>query len=244
MSTGIPITDEIEYPDSDGEPMSDNTLQWDWMVKIVSELRVMFAGQQVFVAGDLLWYPVKGDPKTRIGPDGLVAFGRPPGYRGSYKQWEGNDIAPHVVFEVLSPKNTPEEMHRKRKFYERFGVEEFYIIDPYLSTVEGYVRQQNALVRIEVINGYVSPRLGIKFVTTREGLIILTPDGREFQTGEELVSELNTEIDRIHAEQQRMRDQNIAIRDLLDTERSAKEKLMAKLRELGVDPDELLKPTE
>ena len=99
-------TDTVVYPDSDGKPMADNTLQWDWMVKIVGELREVFAGQTVFVAGDLLWYPVKGDPATVAPPDALVAFGRPPGHRGSYKQWEEGGVAPQVVFEVLSPSNT------------------------------------------------------------------------------------------------------------------------------------------
>ncbi len=103
MSTGTPKDTEIVYPESDGKPMADNTLQWDWMVKIVGELRGLFAGQDVLVAGDLFWYPVQGNPKAVIAPDALVVFGRPPGYRGSYKQWEEGGIAPQVVFEVLSP---------------------------------------------------------------------------------------------------------------------------------------------
>jgi len=32
-----------------------------------------------------------------------------------------------VVFEVLSPGNTLTEMLEKREFYERYGVEEYYI---------------------------------------------------------------------------------------------------------------------
>jgi hypothetical protein len=108
-SEGI-ASSEIAYPESDGKPMTDNTLQWDWMVKIVGELREVFAGQDVFVAGDLLWYPVKGDPKTVAAPDAMVAIGRPPGYRGSYKQWEEAGIAPQVVFEILTPGNSREEM--------------------------------------------------------------------------------------------------------------------------------------
>ena len=35
-------------------------------------------------------------------------------------------MAPQVVFEVLSPGNTPAEMKRKRLFYERYGVKEYY----------------------------------------------------------------------------------------------------------------------
>jgi hypothetical protein len=37
---------------------------------------------------DLLWYPVRGQPRLRMAPDVLVALGRPKGYRGSYRQWE------------------------------------------------------------------------------------------------------------------------------------------------------------
>src|SRR5437879_2529677 len=111
------ITEEIDYPDSDGEPMSDNTLQFQWIVTIQGNLDAMYAGDpDVFVAGNILWYPVEGEPTTRIGPDILVAFGRPKGYRGSYMQWREAGIAPQVTFEVLSPKNTPVEMDDKLAF--------------------------------------------------------------------------------------------------------------------------------
>ena len=64
MSTETSKQIDVVYPESDGKPMADNTLQWDWMVKIVGELREQYAGQEVFVAGDLFWYPIEGDPKT------------------------------------------------------------------------------------------------------------------------------------------------------------------------------------
>src|SRR3954452_5736001 len=132
MSTRTPsASPEIEYPDSDGEPMAENTLQFRWIVTIQGGLDALFRDYpEVFVAGDLLWYPVEGDNKTRMAPDAMVAFGRPKGYRGSYMQWVEGGIAPQVVFEVLSPGNRPAEMSKKREFYERFGVEEYYVYDP------------------------------------------------------------------------------------------------------------------
>ena len=92
----------------------------------------------MFVAGDLLWYPVAGDNKTRIAPDALVAFGRPKGDRGSYKQWEEGGMAPQVVFEVLSPGNTRQEMADKLAFYDRYGVEEYYLYDPDHGRLQGW----------------------------------------------------------------------------------------------------------
>src|SRR5438477_4860255 len=80
---------QIVYPDCDGHPMSDNTLQFKWIVTIKGGLEALFRNDSsVFVAGDLLLYPVDGNPKIRTAPDAMVVFGRPKGYRGSYKQWE------------------------------------------------------------------------------------------------------------------------------------------------------------
>ena len=129
----------ILYPDSDGQPMSDNTLQFQWIVTIKEGLDSLLRhNPEVFVAGDLLWYPVEGKPKIRTAPDTMVAFGRPKGYRGSYKQWEEEGIAPQVVFEVLSPGNRAGDVIRKFQFYEQYGVEEFYVYDPDRGTLEGW----------------------------------------------------------------------------------------------------------
>src|SRR5438105_15887978 len=104
----------VVYPEDDGLPMSDNTLQYEYMHTIKGGLDALFADKpDVFVAGNLLWYPVEGDNTTRQAADIMVAFGRPKGYRGSYRQWEEGGIAPQVVFEILSPGNRPSEMVRK-----------------------------------------------------------------------------------------------------------------------------------
>ena len=82
-------TQGIIYPDSDGQPMADNTKQFPWIVTIKENLELLFADRpDVFIAGDLPWYPVEGDNKIRQAPDTMVVFGRPKGDRGSYKQWE------------------------------------------------------------------------------------------------------------------------------------------------------------
>jgi Uma2 family endonuclease len=82
-----PVTKpEIIYPDSDGNPMADNTEHYEWIVKIKENLEILFAStNDVFIAGDLLWYPVEGSVKTRQAPDVMVIFSRPKGKRGSYK---------------------------------------------------------------------------------------------------------------------------------------------------------------
>src|SRR5438034_368854 len=76
------------YPESDGEPMAENTKQFEYITTVKGGLDAQFrADPNVFVAGDLFWYPVEGDSSARTAPDVMVAFGRPKGHRGSYLQW-------------------------------------------------------------------------------------------------------------------------------------------------------------
>ena len=182
---------KIVYPESDGEPIAENTLQFRWIVTIHGNISTLFKDDpNVFVAGDLLWYPVEGDNKTRLAPDAMVAFGRPKGERGSYQQWNEGGVAPQVVFEVLSPGNRTGAMIRKFQFYERFGVEEnYYIYDPDDIILEGFVRAMAALVEVEEMNGWVSPRLGIRFDMNEDVLVIYYPDGRRFLNFQEVTDE-------------------------------------------------------
>ncbi len=192
MSTTVTpaIGSEIQYPDSDGLPMSDNTLQFKWIVTIKEGLEALFRdNSDVFVAGDLLWYAVEGKPTIRTAPDTMVAFGRPKGYRGSYKQWVEAGIAPQVVFEVLSPGNRPRDIVRKFDFYQRYGVEEYYLYDPDTGELTGWLRNDSTLQEVADINGYTSPRLGIRFEPGAgpDSLRIIAPDGQPFLTYVELV---------------------------------------------------------
>ena len=76
----------VDYPDSDGQPMADNTLQFLWIMTLQGNLDLMFReNPDVFVAGDHLIYPAEGKPEICQAPDVYVAFGRPKGHRGSYK---------------------------------------------------------------------------------------------------------------------------------------------------------------
>lgn len=210
---------ELLYPDSDGKPMADNTKQYRWIVRLVSNLKQLLQGQTAFVAGDLLWYPVKVEapPVPSQAPDAMVVLGRPDGDRRSYKQWEEDNIAPQVVFEIISPSNSATEISQKQAFYDRHGVLEMFFYDPDNFEFWGLTRQQSdeRLLLLTRLNlPWTSPTLGIKFDMYDDGLALFYPDGERFKDPEELFEERN--------QTQRKLDRAIA-----------------KLRELGVDPDEL-----
>ncbi|TVU52221.1 MAG: Uma2 family endonuclease [Arthrospira sp. PLM2.Bin9] len=228
-----PQTTKVIYPDSDGNPMAENTRQFRWIVVIKENLEILFDdAPNVFVAGDLLWYPEEGNNKLRQAPDIMVAIGRPKGDRGSYKQWEEGNIPPQVVFEILSPGNRLKEMVKKQQFYDRYGVEEYYIFDPDRVDFNGWLRNQDgSLELIEQAENWTSPRLGIRFELQEEQFTIYRPDGQRFLTPTELAKQAQqqrqeAEQQRQEAEQQRQRAESAEAR---------LQELEARLRELEGD---------
>ena len=213
---------EIEYPDSDGQPMSDNTLQFQWIVTLQSNLEILFKDNaDVFVAGDLLWYAVQGKPEVRAAPDAMVVFGRPKGYRGSYKQWEEGGIAPQVVFEVLSPGNRPDEMTRKLQFYDTHGVEEYYLYDPDNVVLSGWRRVGRSLQPVPLLHNWVSPRLRTRFDLSGPELVIHDPRGQKFLTVLEREAQREQEQkQREQAEQQARDAQQHAEQERLQREKA------------------------
>ncbi|MEN9215355.1 MAG: Uma2 family endonuclease, partial [Gloeomargarita sp. DG_1_6_bins_138] len=237
-------------------------LQFRWIVLIKENLECLFAGDaNVFVAGDLLWYPVEGHPEIRVAPDVMVVFGRPKGERGSYRQWEEDNIAPQVVFEILSPGNRLMEMVKKLRFYEEYGVEEYYIYDPEQNKLDVFLRRDRQLQEIGEVNGWESPRLGIRFELNPDELTLYYPNGERFKTTVELANELQTErqramqaMQRAEAERQRAiqeaqraeaerqraeqeRQRAIQEAQRAEAERRRAERLAEYLRSQGVNPD-------
>lgn len=181
----------VDYPESDGQPMADNTKQFQWIVTIKENLDALLPN--AFVAGDLFWYPVAGNNLLKQAPDVLVALGRPKGHRGSYRQWEEANVAPQIVFEILSPSNRVIEMLKKEQFYEHYGVAEYYVYDPDSNEFVGWERVAGQWQRIDPVHGWVSPLLGIRFELTPETLHIYRPDGSQFETFAELLQRAATE---------------------------------------------------
>jgi Uma2 family endonuclease len=232
----------VIYPDCDGKRMADNTLQAAWIVLLYTNLDALLPD---FVAADLLWYPVEGNNVLRMAPDVLVALGRPKGYRGSFKSWVENG-APEVVFEILSPGNRAGEMKKKLAFYDRHGVEEYYVYDPDSFKLEGWQRQQGRLTRLHWMDGWTSPLLGIRFVCKGE-LQVFRPDGTPFQTLEEVETRAAAERNRAEEAQNRaVEAQNRAeeaqnraeeAQNRAEEAQNRAERLAARLRALGIDPE-------
>ena len=128
--SAIPLEQEVEYPTSDGQPMAETTLHRKVMADLIEALERHFAGTpDVWVGGNLFLCYRKGDPSAALAPDVLLAKGVTKWDRPNYLLWE--ETAPSLVVEVTSRKTRREDRGKKRDIYERIGVEEYVLFDPY-----------------------------------------------------------------------------------------------------------------
>ncbi|PNJ92671.1 hypothetical protein CEP13_14595 [Cylindrospermopsis raciborskii C03] len=242
ISQGVE-TPKIVYPESDNKPMADNTRQFAWIVKIKENLEILFKyNADVFVAGDLFWYPVEGSNKIKLAPDTMVVFGRPKGHRGSYRQWEENNIPPQVVFEILSPGNNNTEMDRKKLFYLEHGVEEYYVYDPDKISLEVSIRENNSFKEIENFTTWTSPRLKIRFDMSQDELVIYYPDGSKFLSPVELSN--YAEQERFLKEQETQRAEREKLLKEQETQRAEQERLIKEQETQRAEREKLLKEQE
>jgi Uma2 family endonuclease len=235
---------EIEYPDTDGQPLAVTTTHYDYISLIKGGLDVVFEDRaDVLVAADLLWYPVEGHPEIRNAPDVLVALRRPRGERRSYQQWKEANQPPHVVFEIWSPGNTASEAVSKLLFYRRHGAAEYYFYDFSTGELGGCLRLNDKLEVIPEMEGWVSPALGIRFELEADtrALKLFRPDGTPFKTIQEVDRErveavARAEQEAARAEQEAARAEQEAAR--AEQEAARAERLAARLRAAGIDPEE------
>ncbi len=226
MVSQLPVSQatDVFYPDSDGQPIASNTEQYRWIVTIQQNLDWLLP--EAFVIGDLFWYPVEGRADISVAPDVMVVLGRPKGKRLSYKQWEEGGIAPQVVFEIvvfegLSPSNTRREMDAKLIFFDRHGVEEYYLYDTERRELSGFLRGDYGLTPILDMADWVSPALKIRFDTSGDELKLIRPDGISFSSYQEVLAQAEAAEQRAEIAEQRAA------------------RLAEKLKSLGINPEQV-----
>ena len=212
-----PSQTNVFYPSEDGEPLAESFLHLLAIITILQVLLRYLSGQEAMVLSDQFLYYVEGDAKKRVAPDVMVIFGVPYGPRDNYKIWEEGQV-PSVVFEVTSPSTKQQDLTTKRDLYEQLGVQEYWLFDPKAEWIpeqlRGYRLVDGAYGAIAA-DSPVSEVLGLRLAIEEHLLIFYRLD-----TGDRLAPPAE-------------------IWDQLDQEQQRADRLAAKLRELGIDPDAL-----
>jgi Uma2 family endonuclease len=199
----IPLQRDIYYPESDGQPMAETDLHRDEMYDLIHALRRRYWDvPDVYVTGNLFFYYVQGDPRAVVAPDVFLVHGVTKRQRRTYKLWE-EGRAPSLVLELTSDSTRDEDVSRKKLCYERLGVEEYFLHDPYQDYLDP------ALQGFRLVNGRyqrIEPEAGDALRSLTTGLLLRTEGPRlrlvDAVTGERLLwsEEIDEELKRLRGE--------------------------------------------
>ena len=126
---GPPLSDH-DYPTSDGQPMGETDLHRGVMLDTIETLKAWFAGQLVYVTGNLLLFYEEGNRRRHVSPDCMVVKGLEQRDRKNYLLWK--ESRPSVVIEITSASTRDEDLEDKMRIYrEEICVAEYFLFDPW-----------------------------------------------------------------------------------------------------------------
>jgi hypothetical protein len=179
------------------------------------------------VGGNLLLYYEEGRPERSVSPDVMLARGVQGKHdRDLWLVWE-EGVPPTLVFEITSRSTRREDTGRKKDLYERLGVAELVLFDPYGEYLKPRL-QGHRLDRGRYRPIPLNPDGSLDLRTTG---LTARPEGERLRlvdtaTGEKLLWEDELEAARRAAEAAR-RSAEAARRDEAVARRSAEERAAA-----------------
>src|SRR5699024_7877380 len=79
--------------------------------------------------------------------------------RLSLIQEDGLHGAPDLVIEILSPSTAKYDLEEKKEVYERFGVKEYWTVEPVTRSVQGWLLVEGKFEEMTAQNGEIPSRL-------------------------------------------------------------------------------------
>ena len=240
MSDAYPITppptqDDLPWEDNENMETEQHRLQMELLIETLQpHLRQREGGG--YVGGNMFVYSSLEQIRRQDfkGPDVFVVLDVPAGQRKSWVVWE-EAKTPDVIIELLSPSTAEYDKGAKKQIYQsRLKAGEYYWYDPFdPRDLAGFIMQGEHYVPLQAdARGDLhSQVLGLS-LTRWQGvyrgaeaiwLRWKDADGRLLPTGEELAASAEWRA----GEAERRADQ----------EHQRAERLAARLRALGIDPE-------
>lgn len=191
----------IDYPSSDGKPMTESEAQFLPLTYAALALRAHFAERDdVYVGANMFLYFEENNPRAVVAPDVFVVIGTPKRVRDSYLLWN-EPKGPDFVLEITSRSTRNEDQGRKKRVYASLGVGEYFLFDPtgdYLRPrLQGFVLREGRYQRLPEVRlpegepSLASARIGLHFVVRHNALRLHDPaKGRDLLTYAESVERI------------------------------------------------------
>ena len=176
----------IDYPSSDGKPMTESEAQFLPLTYAALALRDHFGQRDdVYVGANMFLYYEKSNPRAVVAPDVFVVVGAPKRVRDSYLLWN-EPKGPDFVLEITSRSTRREDQGRKKRIYASLGVGEYFLFDPtgdYLRPrLQGFGLRQGRYERLATARlphgepSLSSEAVGLHLVVRGEALRLYDPD--------------------------------------------------------------------
>jgi len=130
------------------------------LMEIASQLRNLLKEKDI---GKLIVAPFDvylDDTSNAVQPDIVIVLKNNAGHLNENGYFHG---VPDLVVEILSPANRDHDLIVKKKIYQRFGVKEYWIVDPQTKVSIGFSLDNNQYIKIaEAISELDSRLLSVK----------------------------------------------------------------------------------
>jgi ATP adenylyltransferase/5',5'''-P-1,P-4-tetraphosphate phosphorylase II/Uma2 family endonuclease len=223
----------IVFPSVDlysDEPQLETYLHLQQMMLLLNCLDWLWKDRtDYFAAGNLTIYhsPRQRKSEDFRGPDFFVVLGTEKRPRKSWVVWEEEGKYPNIIIELLSDSTANTDRALKKQIYQDiFRTPDYFWFDPDTLELKGFHLLDGVYHDLQPNpQGHLwSQQLGLYLGVQEQSLRFFTAEGQLVATPREAAEAAQQ---RAEAERQRA-----------EAERQRNEKLIAQLRELGVNPDE------
>jgi Uma2 family endonuclease len=243
-----PGAETVVFPPGDlysDEPPLESDLHRDQIDLLIHLLRSLWSERQDFyVTGNLTIYYSPNQLKSEYfrGPDFFVVLGTERRPRKSWVVWQEEGKYPNVIIELLSDSTAKTDRGLKKQIYQdTFRTPDYFWFDPHSLEFEGFHLMDGSYQPLEPTEaGWLwSEQLGLYLGVHHNQLRFFTADGELVHSPEETAGaeRQRAEAERQRAEAERQRAE--VERQRAEAERQQNDRLRAKLRELGIDPDQV-----
>ena len=234
VGSNQPPQNSVIFPTGDlysDEPPLESTLHLDQLLLLLSCLNWLWKGRNdYFAAGNLTVYfsPRQRKSEDFRGPDFFVVLGAEKQPRKSWVVWEEGGKYPNVIVELLSESTAKTDRGLKKALYQDiFRTPDYFWFDPDSLEFQGFHMVDGVYEPLSPNEqGWLwSQQLELHLGLYNGQLRFFTPEGELVATPEEAAAAAEEEA--------------AAASQQVEAERQRGDRLMAKLRELGVEPDEM-----
>ena len=242
LTPPVETKNEIIFPQGEfwsDEPPLESNLHLKQILLLIYSLEWLWREREdYFCAGNLTIYYSPNQKKSEDfrGPDFFVVLGTTNDEtRKSWVVWQEEGKYPNVIVEILSDSTAKTDREEKKKLYQdTFRTPDYFWFDPVTLEFKGFALIKGKYEEIKpneqgwLYSSQLDLYLGIyegklRYFTV-EGELVPTPDESAIQAENLAIQE----------RQKAINAENLAIQ-----ERQKAERLAEKLRELGINPDEI-----